>query len=123
MADTPESTALALGTLIGTVNGLVQTLKDQNSASAKNREEFLDIFKGIRQDNKDNNEALQKHIQEDLIYHGAMNEFSLWKKDAEPKVDDLWDRQNRQKGAIIASTSIGGLIGGAIVATIEWAKR
>lgn len=121
--NTPESTALALGTLIGTVNGLVQTLKDQNAASAKNREEFLEIFKGIRQDNKDNNDALQTHIKEDLIYHGAMNEFAIWKKDTESKVDNLWDNQNRQKGAVIASGTIGSVLGGAIVAAIEWLKK
>jgi hypothetical protein len=123
MADTPTNESLALGTLIGTMNGLAETLKEQNRTAAENRKEFIAIFEGIRSDNKANNDALQSHIKEDLIYHAAMNEFVTWKLETKPKVDVLWDGKNQQKGALFATGSISGIIGGAIVAAIEYFRH
>lgn len=135
MADSiPESSALALGRLIGTVEGLVRAIDEQNKTSAarkkeqdeatvKSREEFMQIFQGMREDSKANQEALAEHIKEDLVYHGAMQEFATWKKDVEPKVDTLWDSKNRAQGAIVASGTIGSILGGTIVAVVEYFKK
>lgn len=120
--DTPES-SLALGKLIGTVDGLVKAIDEQNKTAASSRIEFLKVFEGIRADNKEVVEALQEHVKEDLVYHGAMNEISLWKKDSEGKVDQLWDGQNRQRGFMVAVGLIAGAIGAALTYGIEWFKH
>ena len=134
MADTPETAALALGKLIGTVEGLVRAIEEQNKTAAKtkeeqnqaamkSREEFMGIFKGIRDDNKDQAKLMQEHILEDNVHHGALLKLAAWQQDVGPKIDNLWDNQNRQKGAIVASGTIGSIIGGAIVAVIEFFKK
>lgn len=136
--DTPETSALALGKLIGTVGGLVDTIKDQNvtmdknrgefiaaikdqnDALNKNRDEFMDVFKGIREDSKESSKILQEHVKEDSIHHAALIELLTWKKEIEPKVDTLWDNKNKQTGFILALTSMGALIGGGIMGFIDW---
>lgn len=120
MADTPESTALALGKLIGTVEGVMKTLEGQNIASAKSREEqnqtaiktreeFMEIFKGIREDNKEQGKAVI--------------ELMNWRKTAEPDLNDLVNSQNRQKGAMAAMGFMGTLFGGSIMAIMEYLKK
>src|SRR5579862_5765284 len=137
MGDTPETAAMALGKLIATVDGLVKTLDEQNktternrieqnAAAAKSREEFMDVFKGIRDDLKDQAKLIQEqakltqeHILEDNTHHSATLKLATWAEEVNPKIDALWDNQNKQKGAIVASGTIGSITGGAIVAIIE----
>jgi hypothetical protein len=132
--DTPETAALALGKLIGTVDSLVRTLDEQNKSSAKYREEqniaaaksrdeFMEVFKGIRSDSKEQAKLLQDHMKEDSDNHNSLVEVMTWKKDAEPKVDNLWDNQNRQNGVMVACGIMGSVVGGAIVASIEFFKK
>jgi hypothetical protein len=131
---TPESAALALGELIGTVKGLVRTLEEQNNTASKTREEqsiaatasrkeFLDVFEGIRQDNKEQAKLMNDHILEDGVHHAATLKLVAWQEVVNPKIENLWDNQNKQKGAIVASGTIGSIIGGAVVAAAEWFKR
>lgn len=121
--DTPDSIALALGKLIGTVDGLSQTLKDQNTSAANNRNEFIKIFEGMRQDSKDAANVMASHIKEDNLHHQALLELMTWKKDAEPKVNDLYDNKNIAKGAVWASGLFGTFLGGAIVALLQWLHK
>lgn len=123
MSDTPESAALALGKLIGTVDGLVRTLNEQNQTASRSREEFMKVFEGIRSDNKEQAEILQAHMKDDNLHYQAILELMTWKKDTEPKVDDLWDSKNRQKGVVVATTAIGGFLGGLLVWAIEFFKN
>lgn len=123
MADTPETAALALGKLIGTVDGLARTLIEQNNVASKSRDEFMRVFEGIRSDSKEMGTKIDGHMKDDSIVHNVVLELANWKKDAAPKVDTLWDNKNTQKGAWWASTGIGTILGGFIVAIYEWAKR
>lgn len=120
MADTPETAALALGKLIGTVEGLVRSIdeqnktsairkKEQDDATALSRKEFMDIFEGIRDDSKETARI--------------MAELMNWKKDVEPKVETLWDNQNKGMGAAWATGIFGTFIGGAIVTAAEYFKK
>src|ERR1700722_1424816 len=102
----PETVALALGELKGTVNGLVRTLEDQNKTAAVSREEFMEIFKGIRADSKEQAVLLQSHIKEDNLHHSALLELMTWKKDAELKVDSLWDFRQQNQGFLSATRLI-----------------
>ena len=119
MTDTPESATLALGTLIGTVNGLVKTLEKQNEAFAENRKEVMDIFKGMREDSKELGAKIDTHMRDDGLVHNIVLELKNWKDDAAPKVDNLWDTQNKGKGAAWASGVFGTFIGGIIVAAAD----
>lgn len=123
MTDNPESAVLALGKLIGTVDGLVKAIDEQNKTAASSRMEFLKVFEGIRSDNKEVVTALEDHVREDLIYHGAMNEFVNWKKEAEAKVDTLWDNQNKQRGFLVAVGIAAGFLGSFITGIWEWYKH
>ncbi len=135
MNDTPVTDqSLAIGTLIGTMNGVVKTLEEQNKTNAENqrrieataaesRKEFMDVFKGMREDLKASNAIVQEHMKEDAAYHSAVVEITNWKKDAEPKVDTLWDGKNQQRGVLIATGTISSLIGGCVVAVIEYLKK
>jgi hypothetical protein len=120
MTDAPESIALALGKLIGVVDGLTRTLNDQNVSAAASRAEFLKVFAEMRQDSKDAAASMEAHIKDDTLHHQALLELMTWKKDAEPKIDDLYDTKNKGKGAVAASGIFGTFIGGCIMAAIGW---
>lgn len=130
MVDTvPDNLAMAIGELKGAVSGLVTMLKDQNDAAAKNRSEFMEIFKGIRADNKEQADMLAQHMKEDSVMYSTVVQLATWRKDAEDrmdasekKIDTLWDTNNNQKGFIAAIGLIGSIIGGGIVASIEYVK-
>lgn len=125
MAD--QSLALEVGKLTGTVNGLIDTLKSQNQVAAetrkeqndtaeKSRAEFMEIFKGMREDIKSSNKLVQDHMQLDAPIHDTV-------RDMEPKVATLWDNQNKQKGIFLAVGTVGTILGGVIVAGMEWLKK
>lgn len=120
---TPESTALAIGKLMGTVESLVATLKQQNDTAAISRKEFMDMFQGIRDDNASQLKIMQEHFEEDRRHFQKTADLETWKVDAKPKIDALWDSQNTQKGWLLAVGTIGSMIGGGIVASIEYFKK
>ena len=122
--DTPNSAlALAVGNLTGNVSVLTKMLENQDKASAVSRAEIMDIFKGVRDDNKEQAEYLKKHIEEDAKVNQAVLELMTWKLDAKSKVDTLWDTKNRQAGAMTIMGILGSFVGGAFVAGIEWLKK
>ena len=134
MTDTPETSALALGKLIGTVEGLVRAIDEQNKNSAtrkkeqdetaaKSRDEFMGIFKEIRDEMKSGNEVVQMHIKEDQPYHQLILEVESWRNAAAPKIDTMWDNTNKGKGAVWASGIFGTFIGGCIVTAVEYLKK
>ena len=125
MADDAQNSALALavGTLTGNVSVLTKMLENQDKASATNRGEVMDIFRGVREDNKEQAEYLRKHIEEDAKVNQAVLELMTWKMDAKTKVDTLWDGKNKQIGAMGTVGILCGFMGGAIMAAIEWMRR
>jgi hypothetical protein len=123
MTDAPESSLVALGTLIGTVQGIVKTIEEQNKTAATNRVEFLDVLKGIRLDNKEVVGELRDHVKADLIIHGDVAEIKTWKEDAEPKVNTLWDSKNKVVGMMLGVGSLSGLIGAGITLFVEYIRH
>jgi hypothetical protein len=123
MTDAPESSLVALGTLIGTVQGVVKAIDEQNKTAATNRVEFLKVFEGIRADNKEVVLALQSHVKEDQEVHGLVVDIKTWKEDAEPKVNQLWDGKNRLTGIIIGVGSLGGIFGAFLTLLIQYFKH
>ena len=123
MTDAPESSLVALGTLIGTVQGVVKAIDEQNKTAATNRVEFLKVFEGIRADNKEVVAALQAHVSDDLLVKGDVIEIKSWKEDAEPKVKELWDSKNKIAGIIIGVGSLGGLAGAGLTLLVEYFKH
>lgn len=118
MADETPITSLALsvGEMKGDMKGIKSILENQDKNSAEFRNSVMELFKGIREDFKDHGEKIQAH-------HQSLTELRNWKNGAEEKVDDLWDAKNNQKGFIAAITIAGSIIGGSIVAAIEWFRR
>lgn len=121
--NTPADQALALGKLIGTVGGLVDSIKDQNLTAERNRTEFMKIFEGIREDSKENNKILTEHLKDDQLHHAALLEVMMWKKNNEEKLENLWDTKNKQTGVMVALTTIGTIVGGGVVGLIEWLTK
>ena len=134
MTDAPESVALALGKLIGNVEGLTRTLteqnitaaarkKEQDEAAIKNRDEFMTVFKEIRDDIRITNSSMQSHIEDDNNKHQIIAELKNWKDEVAPQINTMWDNTNKGKGAAWASGIFGTFIGGIIVTAIEYFKK
>jgi hypothetical protein len=114
------SLQLAVGELKGAVTGLATMLADQNKTSSDFRKEMMDVFKGMRADYKEQAALLTQHIREDNEIKSIVAEHAAWKRDAEAKVEQMWDRNNSQRGFIAAIGLIGSMIGGGIVAGVEY---
>jgi hypothetical protein len=123
MTDAPESSLVALGTLIGTVQGVVKAIDEQNKTAAINRTEFLKVFEGIRADNKEVVSALQSHVKEDQVVHGDVADIKNWKAVAEPKVDTLWDSKNKIAGMVIGVGSLSGVAGATLTLLVQYLKH
>ena len=134
MTNTPENSAIELGKLIQKVDGLGKALDDQNTNSEKrrieqkldaekDRKEFMDIFKEIRDEIKTSNEIVQSHVKEDAPFHSMVMELVKWKTEVEPNINTMWDRMNKGIGATMASGIFGTLVGSVIVTAVEYFKK
>jgi hypothetical protein len=122
-----HSLAMAVGELKGSFNTLAAMLQAQNESSSSyrkeqeartevSRTEFMRIFEGIRTDNKGTADLLAAHEK-------ALGNFADWKQTAEPRVNTLWDKSNNQNGIIATIGALGTIIGGGIVAVMEYFHR
>lgn len=123
MTDTPESSLVALGTLIGTVHGIGKAIDKQNEDASTNKKELLKAIDIMSADVKSGTAALQSHVAEDLIVKGDVIEIKSWKEGAEPKVNQLWDGKNKLTGIIIGVGALGGFAGAAITLAVEYFKH
>ena len=123
MTDAPESSLVALGTLIGTVQGIVKATEEQNKTAATTRLEFLDVLKGIRADNKEVVTELRDHVKIDAAVHVDVAEIKTWKADAEPKIETLWDSKNKVTGIVIGVGGIGSFVGAGVTLIVQYFKH
>lgn len=112
----PNNVGMAIGELKGIVSGVTQMLTQQNIAAAESKKEIMGYLKNTY-------DIMQEHIKEDAVINNAVVQLTKWQTDTDPKVSNLWDNQNKQKGWLLAMVGIGSIIGGGIVAAIEWFKR
>jgi len=114
--DQPNNVAMSIGELKGLVSGVTQMLTNQNISAADNKKEMMGFLKSTY-------DSLQEHIKEDTVINSAVIQLTKWQTDVDPKVNTLWDTQNRQKGWLLATGSISGIIGAGIVALVEFFKK
>lgn len=114
--ETPNNVGMAIGELKGLVSGLSTMLTQQNVSAASNREELMRYLKNTY-------DSLQEHIKEDAVINNAVIQLTKWQSDASPKVDTLWDEKNSQRGFLAAVGLVGSIVGGIIVAGVEWLKK
>lgn len=123
----PNSMGMVVGELKGLVTGVQQMLNQQNIDSAKyrseqatrevqSRQEFLEIFKGMRDDNKEQTKILQDAKD-------SLSGFAVWQADVHPKIKALWDERNGQKGFIAAIVLFSSVVSGALVAAVEYFRK
>jgi phage shock protein A len=121
--DNPNSVGMAIGEMKGQLTGVMQMLTQQNITASDLRKEIAENKKEVMGYLKNTYDTLQAHVKEDAPVHNTVAQLVNWQQDTQPKVDTLWDNQNREKGWLLAMTGIGSIVGGGIVAAIEWFRR
>lgn len=108
-----------IGQLIGTVAGLSTSFQTMQAAQESNRKEVIDIFREMRDDVKDLAsttkasseklaDAMSAHIKEDSLTHNEVENFKVWRREAEDRLDTLWDGRNETNGILSVSRLLGG---------------
>lgn len=97
-----------IGQLIGTVAALSVAFQTMQAAQERNRAEVIDIFKEMRDGVKEVAVSMSAHIKEDSMAHNDVENLKAWRKDAEDRMDILWDDKNTAKGMFSASRLISG---------------
>lgn len=100
-----------IGELIGTVSGLKMSFESMQRNQDKNRDEFMAVFKGIRDDNKELANFIQDHIKDDDAIKSIVTNLTDWKASIESQHTQLWDNKNIHGGMWGASKTI--VTGGA----------
>jgi hypothetical protein len=105
-----------VGELIGTVTSMVGRLDYMQKTQEANRQEFLDIFKEMRDGVKEIANSLAQHVKDDNAIHAQVLSVAQWRigengnNGAAAQLDTLWDEHNRTAGAFKASRFIGGAL-------------
>jgi hypothetical protein len=119
----PNSVGMVLGEMKGQLSGVMQMLTQQNITASNLRTEISDNKKEVMAYLKTTYDTLQEHVKEDVTIHNTVTQLVNWQTDTAPKIDNLWDNQNKGKGWLLAIAGMGSIVGGTIVAVAEYFKK